>query len=248
MNGPDRKFGGMDVEGTIDKAPKRIGKLFDDITPTYDLLNHILSMSVDVRWRTLALDELAIRKGDTVLDIATGTGDLAILARSTIGCPVVGIDLSRNMLMAASRKWGTAFDGETISAIQGDALNMPFADGTFDRAMVGFGIRNMTDIGAFLEETHRILRPRGKLALLEFSMPKYPMIKQIYLAYLTKILPFIGGLQSGNRAAYGYLGESIRRFPSPESIEALFEEHRFRVVRSIPLTFGICHLYVIDKV
>lgn len=234
------------MNGTIDKDPQHIGKLFDDITPTYDFLNHILSMSVDVRWRALALEELAIGRDDAVLDIATGTGDLALLARSTMGCPVIGVDLSRNMLLEAVKKWDAAFD-DTITAVQGDALNMPFADETFDRAMVGFGIRNMTDIGAFLEEAHRILRPRGRLAILEFSIPRYPVVKQAYLAYLTKILPFIGGLQSGNRAAYGYLSESIRQFPSPESIEKLFEAHRFKIVRSIPLTMGICHLFVVDK-
>ena len=231
----------------MDKSPKRIGELFDDISPNYDLLNHLLSMSVDVGWRELALNELAIRDGDVVLDVATGTGDMALKARSSVDCTIIGVDLSRNMLKAASEKWKARFPDGRFMALQGNALQMPFSDDSFDRSMVAFGIRNMTDIGGFLDEAHRVLRPRGRMAILEFSVPPYPLVRQFYLLYLTKVLPFIGGLRSGNRGAYQYLSESIRRFPSPESIEELLVQHRFRTVRSLPLTLGICHLYIIEK-
>jgi demethylmenaquinone methyltransferase/2-methoxy-6-polyprenyl-1,4-benzoquinol methylase len=231
----------------LDRSPKRIGELFDDISPNYDLLNHLLSMSIDVGWRELALKELAIRDGDVVLDVATGTGDMALNARSSADCTIVGIDLSRNMLKAASEKWKAKYPGGKFMALQGNALQMPFPDGTFDRAMVAFGIRNMTDIGSFMDEAHRVLRPQGRMAILEFSVPPYPLVRQAYLLYLTRVLPFIGGLRSGNRGAYQYLSESIRRFPSPGSIEELIVQHRFKVVHSLSLTLGICHLYVIEK-
>lgn len=229
----------------MDKSSGRIGRLFDGITPTYDLLNHLLSLSVDVGWRERTLEELGVEGRDRLLDIATGTGDLAILARSK-GCPAVGVDLSRGMLKEAARKWERAF-GDRYPAVQGDALHMPFPDGSFDKAMVAFGIRNMPDLGAFLEEARRVLREEGRLAVLEFSVPAYPVVRQAYLLYLTRVLPFIGGLQSGDRDAYRYLSESIRAFPSPRSLELLFEQHRFRVVRSTALTLGICHLYVLEK-
>ncbi len=212
------------------QVPQRIGELFDDISPNYDLLNHLLSMSVDVGWRELALRELAIEDGDVVLDVATGTGDMALKARSSAGCTIIGIDLSRNMLKAASEKWETQLPGETFTVLQDNVLQMPFADGSFDRSMVAFGIRNMTDIGGFLEETHRVLRPRGRMAVLEFSAPPYPLVRQLYLLYLTRVLPFIGGLRSGNRGAYQYLSESIRRFP-PLNRSRGCSSARFEVMR-----------------
>lgn len=235
------------MEEGMDKSAGRIGRMFDDISPTYDLLNHMLSMSIDVRWRERMMDELGPRQGENVLDIATGTGDMAVLARSRTGCSVVGVDLSRNMLGVAVQKWRNRFEDDSYPAIQGDALHLPLKDDSFDKAMVSFGIRNMTDIGGFLDEMRRVLRPRGRLAILEFSIPRFPLVRQLYLAYLTKVLPFIGGLQSGNRSAYKYLSASIQRFPSPESMESLFQQKGFKVERSLPQTLGVCHLYVIEK-
>ncbi len=235
------------MEGNMDKSAGRIGRMFDDISPTYDLLNHMLSMSIDVRWRERMMDELGPRQGENVLDIATGTGDMAVLARSRTGCSIVGVDLSRNMLEVAVEKWRNRFEDGSYPAIQGDALHLPLKDGSFDKAMVSFGIRNMTDIGGFLDEMRRVLRPKGRLAILEFSIPRYPLVRQVYLAYLTKVLPFIGGLQSGNRSAYQYLSASIQRFPSPESMESLFQQRGFRVEKTLPQTLGVCHLYVIEK-
>ena len=144
----------------LDKDQRRIGRLFDDISPTYDQLNHMLSMRADVGWRKRTLEELALRDDDIVLDIATGTGDLAIAAHRAYGCTVIGLDLSRGMMSEALAKWESAF-GWRYQAVQGDALRMPFIDGSIDRAMVAFGIRNMPNIGAFLDETRRVLRTRA---------------------------------------------------------------------------------------
>lgn len=233
-------------EAVLDKSSQRIGRMFDDITPTYDLLNHILSMSIDLGWRERMIEELEVGEGDTVLDIATGTGDMAILARSRTDCSVVGVDLSRNMLGQATLKWDRRF-GEGYQAMQGDALHLPLRDASFDKAMVAFGVRNMADIPAFIREVGRVLKPQGWLAILEFSLPPYPVVREAYLVYLTKVLPFIGGLQSGNRSAYQYLSASIRRFPSPESLTSLIQDQGFQVRRSISLSMGICHLYVIER-
>jgi len=231
----------------LDKSQGRIGDLFDSISPSYDRLNHILSLSIDVGWRERTLDELAIREGDAVLDIATGTGDLAIAAASRVKASVIGLDLSRGMMGTAMKKWEEAFDGGYFQVVQGDALQMPFSDASFDREMVAFGIRNMPDMGAFLDEAHRVLRPEGRLAVLELSVPDDWPFSMLYLLYLTKILPTVGGWVSGEHAAYKYLAESIQSLPAPKELESLYEKHRFKVVRSIPLTRGICHLYVLEK-
>lgn len=229
----------------LEKDPKTIRRLFDDISPTYDVLNHTLSMSIDVGWRKRTLKELDLKDEETVLDIASGTGDMALLANSTNGCRVVGVDLSGNMLKVATEKCSKR--GDFYTAIEGDALHMPFEDGSFKKAMVAFGIRNMPDMAAFLTEARRVLMPEGKLAILEFSVPEYPVVRQLYLMYLTRVLPFIGGLQSGNRGAYQYLSDSINRFPSPASMEALYQEQGFIVETSVPLTLGISHLYVLRR-
>jgi demethylmenaquinone methyltransferase/2-methoxy-6-polyprenyl-1,4-benzoquinol methylase len=113
--------------------------------------------------------------------------------------------------------------------------------------MVAFGVRNMADIPAFIREVGRVLKPQGRLAILEFSLPPYPVVREAYLVYLTRVLPFIGGLQSGNRSAYQYLSASIQRFPSPESLTSLIQDQGFQVRRSISLSMGICHLYVIER-
>lgn len=229
----------------LEKDPQTIRRLFDDISPTYDVLNHTLSMSIDVGWRKRTLKELNVRDDETILDIASGTGDMALLANSLHGCRVIGVDLSGNMLKVATEKCSKK--GDFYTAIEGDALHMPFDDGSFEKAMVAFGIRNMPDMAVFLKETNRVLRPGGKLAILEFSVPEYPVVRQIYLAYLTKVLPFVGGLQSGNRGAYQYLSDSINRFPSPASMETLYKEQGFVVETSVPLTLGISHLYVLRR-
>ncbi len=230
----------------LDKDQRRIGRMFDDISPTYDQLNHMLSMSVDVGWRRRTLEELELGKDDTVLDIATGTGDLAIAARQASGCTVIGLDLSRGMMSEAMDKWERAF-GDHFQVVQGDALMMPLIDGRADRAMVAFGIRNMPNIGAFLDETRRVLRNGGRLAILELSVPQNRLFRPIYLFYLTRVLPTIGGWRSGKKEAYRYLSDSIQNLPEPQALEALYRVHGFRVLRSIPLTMGICHLYVLEK-
>jgi demethylmenaquinone methyltransferase / 2-methoxy-6-polyprenyl-1,4-benzoquinol methylase len=231
----------------LDKNPERIEGLFDDITPTYDRLNHLMSMSIDRIWRGQALDCLGLKDGELVLDIATGTGDMAIQALNRADCSMVGIDLSRNMLDIAVRKWEKKGLEPAFPAVQGNALSMPFKDGTFDKAMVAFGIRNVPDVEGFLGEVHRVLRKGGLFAVLELSVPVCRITRPLYLTYLTEILPLIGSMQSGDLAAYRYLSDSILSFPTPKELEGTMISKGFRVVRSISQTQGICHLYILSR-
>jgi demethylmenaquinone methyltransferase / 2-methoxy-6-polyprenyl-1,4-benzoquinol methylase len=173
---------------------------------------------------------------------------MAIQAMTRADCTMVGVDLSRNMLLIALEKWAKKGLDEPFPAVQGDALSMPFRDGTFDKAMVAFGIRNVQDVGAFLAEVNRVMRKGGRFAVLELSVPKCRITKPLYLTYLTQILPMVGSAQSGEPEAYRYLSDSILSFPAPEELERTMTSKGFKVVRSITQTQGICHLYVLEKV
>jgi demethylmenaquinone methyltransferase/2-methoxy-6-polyprenyl-1,4-benzoquinol methylase len=230
----------------MDKRPSIIGRMFDRIAPTYDRLNTILSFSIDNAWRRAAIKLLEIRAGDIVLDIATGTGDMAILGIEH-GGRVVGIDLSRQMLLRAAAKARVHRLGIQYTVVQGDALSMPFRDETFNSAMVAFGIRNIENLGVFLDEMHRIMNPHGRFSILEFSMPESLPFRLLYKMYLTYVLPVIGGLISGDFKAYHYLRDSVMRFPPPMVLERIMEEQNFRIVQSISLFGGISHLYLVEK-
>ena len=184
----------------IDKSPAIISSMFDRIAPTYDLLNAALSLSMDSRWRKTVISSLDIKDGDKVLDIATGTGDMAFRACRTTGCTVTGMDISPRMLDIAARK-NKEFRGRFHITV-GDAVAMPFSNETFDHAMTAFGIRNMPDLPAFLDEALRVLKDGGKLAVLELSVPSRLPWRWIYLTYFKVILPLIGGLVSGDFKAY----------------------------------------------
>jgi demethylmenaquinone methyltransferase / 2-methoxy-6-polyprenyl-1,4-benzoquinol methylase len=230
----------------VDKRPSIIGRMFDRLAPTYDLLNTILSFSLDKAWRRAAVNLLEIRAGDAVLDIATGTGDLAIPAARG-GGNVIGIDLSRQMLLRALGKAEEQGLRIRYSVVQGDALSMPFRNGTFNSAMVAFGIRNMNNLDAFLAEIHRVLSVHGRFSVLEFSMPERSLFRWIYGVYLTYAVPIIGGLISGDYDAYRYLRNSVAGFPVPGELEGMMKGQGFRVVRSRPIFWGISHLYLIEK-
>ena len=230
----------------MEKKRSIIGKMFDRIAPSYDRLNTILSFSADKAWRRAAVRSLEIRAGDTILDVATGTGDLALLAARR-GGNVIGIDLSRQMLSLAVSKFRKKGLGMHYAAVQGDALSMPFRNGSFNSAMVAFGIRNMENLEAFLDEMRRVLNVRGRFSVIEFSVPEQFLFKKIYITYLKHLLPAIGGLISGDHEAYRYLRDSVMHFPTPKVLEGMMEARGFRIVRSRPLFGGICHLYLIEK-
>ena len=230
----------------MDKRPSIIRTMFDRIAPTYDLLNAILSFSLDKDWRRAAINLLEIRAGDAVLDIATGTGDMAISAAHG-GGNVIGIDLSREMLLRALGKAEEQGLRARYSVVQGDALSMPFRDETFASAMVAFGIRNMNNLEAFLAEVRRVLSMGGHFSVLEFSLPESLLFRSVYVVYLTYVVPIIGGLISGDYDAYRYLRDSVTGFPAPGALEDMMKGQGFRIVRSMSIFGGISHLYLIEK-
>ncbi len=232
----------------MDKTQKTIGGMFDRIAPVYDLLNRVLSLSLDVLWRKQAVDCLGIRDGERVLDIATGTGDLAMEAlKKNPACRVLGLDISLEMMRVAGEKRnGRRWQGR-YALIAGNALQMPLKDRTVDKAMVAFGVRNVPDVDGFFREAGRVLKTGGRLAVLELSVPRSPVVKGLYLFYFRKLLPRVGGLLSGRSGAYHYLRDSVLVFYPPREVEERLRAAGFTVVTSVPLTFGICHLYLAER-
>ena len=222
-----------------------IRKLFDNIAGDYDRLNHILSLNIDKSWRRKAVKEIA----DTVeplniLDEACGTCDFTIeIAKGAPqGSKVTGIDLSEGMLQIGREKCRK--EGITAELQTGDCEAMPYDEGTFDRIGVAFGVRNFENLPKGLTEMLRVLKPGGKLVILELSIPRNPIIRWCYKLYFLKILPAIGGCVSGNRSAYEYLPSSVLRFPAPEKFMEMMQEAGFEQVRKKSFTMGICHMYL----
>jgi demethylmenaquinone methyltransferase/2-methoxy-6-polyprenyl-1,4-benzoquinol methylase len=231
----------------IEKSRETIGGMFDRVAPFYDFLNRALSLYLDVLWRKKAVAALSIQNEDVILDIATGTGDLALEAlKKNPACRVVGLDFAREMMRIAAKKRNGMSLQNRYYLVQGDALQMPFKDHSFDKAMVAFGIRNVPDVNSLFRETRRILKDSGKLAILELSVPQLPVVRPVYLFYFKKILPWIGRLASGKSLAYHYLRDSVIDFYTPSQVECLLRCAGFTVSKSLPLTFGICHLYLAE--
>ncbi|MBI2188762.1 MAG: bifunctional demethylmenaquinone methyltransferase/2-methoxy-6-polyprenyl-1,4-benzoquinol methylase UbiE [Acidobacteria bacterium] len=219
--------------------------MFDAIAPRYDLLNHLLSAGIDRRWRTRAIRSLELTGREVLLDVCTGTADVALQARRAASgaARVVGVDFAGAMLAIGKRKVRRAEESARIALVRGDATRLPVGDGTVDAATVAFGIRNVERPELACAEMARALRRGGRLAILEFGEPRIPAVRTLYLWYFKYFLPWIGRFVSGHRAAYSYLPASVRSFPPPAAFAALLEQAGFRDVRAVPLTFGIVYLY-----
>ncbi len=220
--------------------------MFAGIARRYDLLNHLLSANVDQRWRRLVarrLKERLPRGGGRVLDVACGTGDLSLAVAETTGARVFGTDFCRPMLEIAARK-AEARQAAQIPFIEGDALSLPFADGQFDAVSIAFGLRNLSSVAGGLEELLRVLKPGGRVAILEFSCPIVPGFRALFQFYFTRVLPRIGGLISGSRGAYEYLPDSVSRFPDQKRLAAMMLEAGFAEVEYQNLTGGIAALHL----
>jgi demethylmenaquinone methyltransferase/2-methoxy-6-polyprenyl-1,4-benzoquinol methylase len=230
------------------KSPERIAAMFDAIAARYDLLNHLLSAGIDRRWRRLAIAALHLTGSERVLDLCTGTGDLAIAARA--GRPparrVVGVDFAGAMLGEGAKKRRVQRD-DAIALVRGDATRIPVADAAIDAVTVGFGIRNVAAPSTACAEIHRVLRPGGRLAVLEFAIPSAPIVRATYLAYFNHVLPRIGRAVSRHHGAYGYLPASVGSFATPDEFAAVLRTAGFARVRAEPLTLGIVVLYTAVK-
>jgi len=224
--------------------------MFDAIAPRYDLLNHLLSAGFDRRWRARASAALAFTGRETLLDVCTGTADLAIAAVSRAGrgaARAIGVDFAAQMLARGRAKLVRAGLGDRIRLVQADAERVPLSECAVDGVTIGFGIRNAHSPAAVCAEVLRVLRPGGRLVVLEFGAPDAPVLRAAYLWYFRRILPRIGRLISKHETAYAYLPASVGTFYTPAAFSALLTETGFSAVRAVPLTFGIVYMYVAQK-
>jgi demethylmenaquinone methyltransferase / 2-methoxy-6-polyprenyl-1,4-benzoquinol methylase len=231
-----------------DKAPARIATMFDAIAPRYDLLNHVLSAGMDRGWRDRAVDALSLSSGARVLDLCTGTGDLAIaIVHRTNGATVVGVDFAGEMLRLARIKVSGASLDRRIRLVRGDATHIPLPDASCDAATIAFGIRNVAEPQRALAELARVIRPGGRLAILEFGQPRIPGIRTLYAWYFRYLLPFVGRLVSKHQSAYSYLPASVGAFPPPSEFAHILGATGFSQVQAVPLTFGIVYLFTAER-
>ena len=234
------------AEGGAEKS-EYVQKIFSEIAPRYDLLNHLLSLNIDRVWRRRAIRELDFEKQPRgrYLDICAGTLDVssALAASEGFSGFIIGADFAEPMLRAGRGKIGTA----KIAPLAADALRLPLESASMSGAIVAFGIRNVADLDAGLREIHRVLEPGARFVILEFSTPRSPVINSAYQLYFNNILPFIGGLISGHRSAYRYLPRSVANFPVQEELASRMEKAGFRNVRWQSLTFGIAAIHTGEK-
>lgn len=220
--------------------------IFSRVAPVYDLLNHVLSLREDIRWRRFVARALRVGATERVLDVATGTGDLALAVAAKPERPlVVGLDLVPAMLEPARRK--VAQSGARVRLLAGDATCLPFPDRHFDAVTCAFGIRNIPDRVGAMAEMRRVLAPGGRVYILEFTTPRSSAVRHIYHRYLSNLLPRIGGMVSGDEASYRYLAETIMEFPSPGAFRVEMTTAGLVAPRSHPLTKGIAWVHVAER-
>ncbi|HEY6361416.1 MAG TPA: bifunctional demethylmenaquinone methyltransferase/2-methoxy-6-polyprenyl-1,4-benzoquinol methylase UbiE [Vicinamibacterales bacterium] len=237
----------MTVAVAPDKTPDRIAGMFDAIAPRYDLLNHVLSAGIDRRWRARAIQSLELTGGETLLDVCTGTADVALEGRRGGALRVLGVDFAGAMLALGLRKVRAAGEAACITLVRGDAMRLPVPDASADAATVAFGIRNVQRPEVACAEMARALRGGGRLAILEFGVPRLPCLSTVYLWYFKHVLPLVGRFVSGHGGAYSYLPASVGTFPPPAELMKILRQAGFDDVRAVPLTFGIVYLYTARK-
>lgn len=222
---------------------ERVEEMFDSIATRYDLLNKVLSAGIDKSWRKKAIDELIAIKPNAILDIATGTADLALECMRLKPAEIIGIDISNKMLDIGRHKiMAKGYQG-IIRLEQADSEQLPYDDARFDAITVAFGVRNFEHLEEGLKEMYRVLRPGGKVVILEFSQPDRFPVKQFYNFYSYKVMPKIGQMLSKERSAYEYLPASVSAFPHGKNFLSILTKTGFRDTKSNPLTFGIASIY-----
>ncbi len=226
---------------------EQVTKMFDTISKDYDGLNRVISFGIDISWRKKVVAMVKETQPKTILDIATGTGDLAINLAQTDAEKIVGLDISSGMLNIGKTKIKKQGLENTIEMVLGDSENMPFEDNSFDAITVAFGVRNFETLEKGLKEIHRVLKPNGTFVILETSMPTKTPYKQGYNFYTKNILPLIGKMFSKDRSAYKYLCESASVFPFGEALNNILRETGFINVKDFPQTFGVATIYKSSK-
>jgi demethylmenaquinone methyltransferase/2-methoxy-6-polyprenyl-1,4-benzoquinol methylase len=222
--------------------------MFSGIARRYDFLNHFLSLNIDKRWRRVVAGKLADilgRSDALVLDVACGTGDLSLELQRNANAEIIATDFCHPMLAIAAGKIGSA--NAAIPVIEGDAMNLPFADDSFDALTIAFGLRNLSNFSDGLKELHRVIKSGGRIAVLEFSSPVIPGFRQAFNFYFARILPAIGGAVSGSRGAYEYLPDSVSKFPDQKQLSKLMSATGFSDVDYQNLTGGIAAVHVGTK-
>ncbi|QQL48487.1 bifunctional demethylmenaquinone methyltransferase/2-methoxy-6-polyprenyl-1,4-benzoquinol methylase UbiE [Mucilaginibacter ginkgonis] len=223
---------------------EQVADMFNNISGTYDFLNHFLSLGIDIIWRKKAINELRASKPAHILDVATGTGDFAFEAIKILKPQeVTGVDISQGMLNIAQQKIGKRGLSDIFNVKKGDSEKLPFEDNTFDAVTVAYGVRNFENLETGIADMLRVLKPGGKAVILEFSKPKGFPIKQLYNFYFHYITPGIGKLFSKDSRAYSYLPESVAAFPDGKNFTALMDKVGYRDTKHRSLTFGICSIY-----
>lgn len=236
----------------LDKSGSRVRKMFEEIAPRYDLMNHVLSLGIDITWRKRTVRELRLDGTEPILDCCTGTGDLALMIAKQVGnrAHVVGTDFCLPMLTRAQTK-KESLDGsatQPVEFLEADTQALPFPDGMFQAVTVAFGLRNVEDTDQGLREMARVCKPGGQVAVLEFSKPTFPGLSQAYAAYFKYILPRIGQSMARNgHGAYEYLPSSVSEFPCGEALAERMRGVGLRDVRVLPMTFGVATLYIGER-
>lgn len=226
-----------------DSKKQQVAEMFDNIAGKYDFLNHFLSLGIDKWWRKKAIDELVDKQPKEILDVATGTADLALAAMRLKPSRIVGVDISKEMLAVGRKKIEKKGLSNQIELFSGDSENLDFDSNTFDAVTVAYGVRNFENLQKGLDEIGRVLKPGGKLVVLEFSRPHVFPIKQLFNFYFKNILPLLGKLVSKDQRAYTYLPESVQTFPEREEFLNHLSKAGFKNNEWKSLTFGISSIY-----
>ena len=233
-------------DSTLGKK-QQIAKMFDTISNEYDDLNRVISFGIDIKWRKKVVQIISKKKPTNVLDIATGTGDLAINLTQTDASQIIGLDISEGMLDVGRKKIAKKQLDNTIEMVVGDSENLPFDDNSFDAITVAFGVRNFEHLEIGLAEILRVLKPKGLFVVLETSVPVNFPFKQGYYIYIKVLLPLIGKLFSKDKSAYRYLSESASKFPYGQAFNNILNKTGFINSTALPQTFGVATIYTATK-